>query len=85
MARPVLDQRSTIKSFVASRMYREHLLSWSVDHDARSEQWRPLAIIAWKEGGSVQFHKMTGSLLISRQEAFAMASLFGKAWVDEKL
>jgi hypothetical protein len=66
-------------------MYKEHFLSWSVDHDARSEQWRPLVIVSWKEGGRVQFHKVTGSLLISHEEALAMASRLGKAWVDAKM
>jgi hypothetical protein len=71
--------------FVASRIYKEHFLSWSVDHDARSEQWRPLVIIAWKEDDRVHFHKMRGSLMISREEALAMASQLGKAWVDKEL
>jgi hypothetical protein len=32
-----------------------------------------------------QFHKVTGSLLISHEEALAMASRLGKAWVDAKM
>jgi hypothetical protein len=71
---------------VATEVYKDHLLIWNAEQDARSDKWRPYVIISWKAAnGARQFHQIKGPLLIFPDEAFRLAKQLGEAWVDGKL
>jgi hypothetical protein len=70
---------------MASAAYKGHLLVWTAQHDANSDQWRPHVIISWNgANGAREFHQIKGPLMLSPKAAAIMAKQLGEAWVDRK-